>query len=66
VTYKRDGEACTISCNLGLWEVKGRYGLDLINEATHYFNQYKASGEYSEIIGGESVLDIITKQRIEE
>jgi hypothetical protein len=58
-TYQRIGDTCTISCKLGLWEVSGKYGLDLINEATHYFEQYKSDGEYSEILGGKSAVEIL-------
>ena len=60
-TYKRRGDVCEIKCNLGLWSVSGKYGLDLINEADHYFEQYKADGEYSKILGGESAEDILLK-----
>jgi hypothetical protein len=60
-TYKRDDDRCTISCNLGLWSVSGKYGLGLINEASHYFEQYKADGEYSEILGGKSVVEVLSK-----
>lgn len=62
-TYTRVGERCEIKCRLGLWAVSGKYGLDLINEANHYFEQYKADGEYSEIIGGKTVLEALTKNR---
>ena len=62
-TYKREGEMCTISCNLGLWSVSRRYGLELISEALHYFEQYKADGEYSEIIGGKTVLETLAETR---
>lgn len=50
--YKRRGDKCTISCKLGLWSVDGPYGLKLINEASRYFEQYKADGEYSGILDG--------------
>jgi len=60
-TYKRNGRRCTISCNLGLWSVSGEYGMDLISEASRYFEQYKSGGEYSSIIGGESVADKLMK-----
>jgi hypothetical protein len=60
-TYKRDDDRCTISCNLGLWSVSGKYGLGLINEASNYFEQYKADGEYSEILGGKSVVEVLSK-----
>ncbi|MCK5609686.1 hypothetical protein KAR91_47875 [Candidatus Pacearchaeota archaeon] len=62
-TYTRRGDVCEIKCNLGLWAVSGEYGLALINEAFHYFEQYKADGEYSEILGGKSSLEII-KERL--
>ena len=58
-TYKREGDQCTISCNLGLWSVSGKYGVDIINEALHYFRQYKMDGEYSEILGGKNVMDTL-------
>ena len=50
-TYRRRGDKCTIKCNLGLWSVEGPYGFDLINEASHHFEQYKKDGEYNEILG---------------
>ena len=49
--YKRRGGMCEIKCRLGLWSVEGRYGLALINEANHYFQQYKADGEYDKLLG---------------
>lgn len=55
--YQRDGEEVTISCKLGLWSVSGPYGLAIMDEALHYFRQYKSDGEYSSIIGGPTVLD---------
>lgn len=58
-TYTRAGDSCTIRCNLGLWEVTAQYGLNLINEATHYFEQYKADGEYHAILGGKSPSEIL-------
>lgn len=62
-TYHRDGDRCTISCNLGLWSVTGKYGLELINEAGRYFEQYKRDGEYSEILGGKSVIEKMLEDR---
>lgn len=50
-TYTRIGDKCQIKCKLGLWSVEGHYGLALINEAEHYFQQYKADGEYNELLG---------------
>ena len=49
-TYKRRGDRCTISCKLGLWSVEGKFGLALINEAEHYFRQYKSDGEYDQLL----------------
>jgi hypothetical protein len=50
-TYKRRGDRCEISCKLGLWSVEGPFGLQIINEAEHYFQQYKADGEYDGLLG---------------
>ena len=50
--YRRRGDVCTISCKLGNWSVSGPYGLSLINEAAHYFEQYKSDGEYDELLSG--------------
>jgi hypothetical protein len=58
-TYRRDGEACTIACKLGLWSVTGKYSLSLINEAEHYFQQYKADGEYHELLGGDDPVTVL-------
>ena len=49
--YRRNKDRCVIECRLGLWSVEGPYGLELINEAMHYFKQYKADGEYNELLG---------------
>jgi len=49
-TYRRHGDRCEIKCNLGLWAVEGPYGLALINEADHYFQQYKEDGEYDSLL----------------
>jgi len=63
-TCIQDGDICTISCKLGLWEVTGSYSLELINEAMRYFQQYKSDGEYFEIIGGKSPVEVLLgKQR---
>jgi len=62
-TCKREGDHLTISCNLGLWSVSGKYSSELLNEALHYFTQYKMDGEYSEIIDGKSVMDTLFDRR---
>lgn len=48
--YKRRGDRCEIKCKLGLWSVDGPYGLALMNEANHYFQQYKDDGEYDKLL----------------
>ncbi len=48
--YKRRGDRCEIKCKLGLWSVDGPYGLALIDEANHYFQQYRADGEYDKFL----------------
>ena len=47
----------TIECKLGLWGVSGSDKKQVSNEAIYYFSQYKDDGEYSSIIGGQSVKD---------
>ncbi len=47
----------TIDCKLGLWGVDAPTHQEAMREAAHHFEQYKSDGEYSSIIGGESVLD---------
>ena len=60
-TYTRNGDSCTIKCNLGMWEVTAQYGLGLIGEAYHYFEQYKADGEYHAILGGKCPADVLAE-----
>ena len=59
----RGGKRTTISCKLGLWSVSGSCESDVIGEANHYFEQYKTDGEYSEIIGGKTVLETLAETR---
>lgn len=61
-TYRRSGDVCTITCKLGLWSVSGRYSLALMNEADYYFKQYLEDGEYSSILGGDSVTNKLMKK----
>ena len=46
-----------IDCILGLWGVEGDSKTLVESEAFHYWQQYASDGEYSSIIGGESVVD---------
>jgi len=49
----------SINCKLGLWGVSApnEDQAQAIIEALRYWHQYKEDGEYSEIIGGKSVID---------
>jgi hypothetical protein len=59
--FSSDGDVLTASCKLGLWSASGEdYDL-VVDEALHYFKQYKEDGEYYNIIGGESPIDKLTK-----
>jgi hypothetical protein len=51
----------SINCKLGLWGVSASNEFEAIVEALRYWHQYKEDGEYSEIIGGKSVIDRLTK-----
>jgi hypothetical protein len=47
----------SINCKLGLWGVDAPSAKVAMREAVYYFEQYKSDGEYSSILGGESVVD---------
>lgn len=53
-----------IDCKLGLWSVSADTLDEAYREAQHYFNQYKQDGEYSSIIGGESVVEKLSKGKL--
>jgi len=59
------GSVVEINCKLGLWGVRGQWDdADINREALHYWRQYKEDGEYSNILGGESVIDkLVNKKR---
>ena len=48
--YTHNGILCEIKCIYGLWSVHGPYTVALVNEAYRYFQQYKADGEYDELL----------------
>lgn len=54
---EEEGERTVIECKLGLWTVDAPTTREAVIEAKSYFQQYLADGEYSEIIGGKSVVD---------
>ena len=60
--YSRSDTRCTIACKMGLWKVTGEYGLSLINEAMHYWRQYRADGEYSSILGGNTAAEVFLRR----
>ena len=51
-----------INCKLGLWGVDAPTLQQAVDEAKCYFSQYKLDGEYSSIIGGESVVEKLTQK----
>ena len=50
-----------IDCILGLWGVESDSKTLVESEAFHYWQQYANDGEYSSIIGGESVIEKLRK-----
>lgn len=54
----------TIECKHGLWSVEGKDHDAVFSEALAYFRQYKSDGEYSSIIGGPSVAEVLRNQRL--
>jgi len=62
-TQSKRNDQHVITCNLGLWSVSAPTVDQAIREAWHYFMQYKAGGEYSEIIGGPTLLDVVNEMR---
>lgn len=49
-TFKQSDDRLAIMCKLGLWSVDGPSNMTTVNEAMHYFEQYKADGEYAELL----------------
>ena len=59
-----DDGRVSLSCKFGLWEVSSLDSDSVYLEAFHYWMQYKDDGEYSSIIGGESVIDKLAKRKV--
>ena len=57
-TAREYGGRISIKCKLGLWGVDAPDRSTAFNEAISYFQLYLADGEYSDIIGGLSALDV--------
>jgi hypothetical protein len=56
-----DGDLWDISCSLGLWSVSGACKDEVQDEALHYFRRDRDDGEYSDIIGDPTVLEVMTQ-----
>ena len=58
---ERERDSYEIHCKLSLWSVSGSSDDKgkVIDEAYHYWQQYKADGEYSSIIGGKTVVETL-------
>ena len=54
---KRDSNI-EVACKFGLWSVVGCKSR-VYEEALHYFKQYMDDGEYSSIIGGKNVSEML-------
>ena len=62
VKKERKNGKTTIDCKLGLWGVEAPSAKMAMREAVYYFEQYKEDGEYSSILGGESVFDKLVRK----
>ncbi len=52
----------SIDCRLGLWGVTAPTLEQAVDEAKHYFLQYMGDGEYHDIIGGKSPVEILSER----
>ncbi|QDP52106.1 MAG: hypothetical protein Unbinned706contig1000_50 [Prokaryotic dsDNA virus sp.] len=52
----------TIDCIKGLWGVDAPTLEQAIGEGKHYFLQYLGDGEYYDIIGGKSPVEILSEK----
>ena len=59
VTIKKTEAGYIIQCKLGLWSVLAPTRNSAETEALRYFEQYSSSGEYSSIIGGPTVMEVL-------
>jgi len=62
IKRKESGLIYKIDCILGLWGVEGGCKEVVETEAFHYWQQYESDGEYSSIIGGQSVIEKLKQQ----
>ena len=61
VNEVKRGAKVEVACKLGLWSVIGDKS-QVYEESLHYFKQYMDDGEYSSIIGGQSVIEKLTQK----
>ena len=61
VNETTEGGRVSLECKLGLWSVSCTDSDRVYLDAYHYWRQYAADGEYSSIIGGESVTQKLMK-----
>ena len=61
VNRKRLNGGYEIECKLGLWSVAAPTKKEAEADAKYYFSQYKLDGEYSLILGGKSVTELLSK-----
>ena len=59
-----DASRNKITCKLGLWSVESDDKERLKAEAMHYWRQYRSDGEYHELIGGPTPLEILMRGRV--
>ena len=61
VKRQTKGNLFSIECKRGLWSAEGSNTNKAVveDEAMHYWRQYAHDGEYSSIIGGKSVVEMI-------
>lgn len=52
----------SIECKKGLWSIEGKNHRLVLCGAMSYFQQYKEDGEYSSIIGGPTVTEVLSRQ----
>lgn len=60
---KRKNGKVSINCKLGLWAVSAPDEDSATIEALRYWQQYARDGEYSSIIGGQSIVEKLTQSR---
>ena len=63
ITRSYYADSVEIECKLGLWSVESGDVAKAEAEAMHYWRQYAHDGEYSSIIGGKTVKQVLMYQK---